>query len=82
MNRTRNDKWKIYNRLTAELKRLIMDGLQQSELLPYTRRDFSQYAWNQRTLKRRIKFFNLKNADTHCTFNEAVEAIANELEDP
>lgn len=51
-------------------------------LLPYMRRDFSQYAWNQRTLKRRIKLFNLKNTDTHCTFNEAVEAIANELEDP
>ena len=46
------------------------------------KRDFREYAWSERTLKRRIQYFNLSRKDNQNTLDEATNAINSELKGP
>ena len=82
MNRIRNDEWQNDESLRNELSRLIQEGFKHTEILSYMKRDFSEYAWSGRTLKRRINYFELRRCDNESTFEEATEAISEELHGP
>ena len=59
----------------------MKNGLRQREILSYLRRDFSIYTWSERTLKRRISFFQLKREDIQAS-RDVKEAVGKELEGP
>ena len=79
MDRIRNTEWVSDVTLKDELNRLILEGYTQKEIICYMNRDFNQYAWSERTLKRRISHFELRKADTENTLEEATEAIEKEI---
>ena len=82
MSRIRNDEWRDDQNLESELKCLKQNGYQNQEILNFMERDFSQYAWSERTLKRRIAHFELRFRDTQNTLEEATAAIKQELKGP
>jgi len=82
MKRIRNEEWKLDGNLKSELQRLINEGFQRQEILPFMQRDYSQYAWSSRTLDRRIEFFKLCKCDNESSVNDAYKAISNELQGP
>ena len=82
MERIRNNEWENDKELRNELSRLIKECLQQKEIICYMKRDFREYAWSERTLKRRIQYFNLSRKDNQNTLDEATNAINSELKGP
>ena len=80
--RIRNGDWNEDMELYEQLKSHLKHGLSQREILSYVQRDFDCYAWSERTLKRRIAFFNLKREDTQATIEDVIETVGKELEGP
>ena len=51
MCRIHNDEWKEDDELKNALSKLIKQGMKQSKILLYMKRDFQIYIWSERTWK-------------------------------
>ena len=49
MCRIHNDEWKEDDELKNALSKLIKQGMKQSKILLYMKRDFQIYIWSERT---------------------------------
>ena len=82
ISRICNDDWKEDDELKNALFELIKQGIKQTEILSYMKRDFHTYTWSERTLKRKISFFKLRSSDTQRTLQEARNVIENKIQGP
>ena len=76
----RNDGWKEDVFLKEEMSRYIKQGLQRQEILDFLKRDFAQYAWNIRTVDRRLRYFDLYYHAKNVSVDEVKEAVKKELD--
>ena len=58
------------------------EGGNEKEILDYLERDFSQYAWNFRTLDRRLQAFGIYYTDKRVSLEEVQDAVWKELDGP
>ena len=80
--RVRNSTWTDDIELKEQLQTYVKQGLQQTEILSFMRRDFAQYAWSTRTLQRRLQHFDIHQTDTTLTVEEVRAAVSKELKGP
>ena len=77
--RIRNDSWKEDAALITTLKQYVKNRWDLSTILSYMCRDFDEYAWSLRTLKRRLKHFSIRYIDDTVTDVQVAGAVVNEL---
>ena len=77
MARIKNKIWLKDDYLKVYLTRYVLEGLSRSEILDFVKRDYSIYAWNIRSLDRRLRkcqiFHNEKNVTVDDVRRRAVE---------
>ena len=77
--RIRNDDWKSDEDLQATLQDYVGKRWRLSLILNYMERDFSQYAWSEGTLKRRLSFFGIKYINKNVTVLDIAAAVVDEI---
>ena len=80
--RTRNASWMEDLDLKEELQKYVRQGLKRDEILNFMERDFGDYAWNLRTLDRRMRHFDIHYTNTDVTVEEVKSAVRKELDGP
>ena len=56
--------------------------MQRNEILDYVSRDYPDYSWSLRTLDRRLRYFDIYYINKNLPFDEARNAVKNELNRP
>ena len=80
--RIRNELWIEDQELNEGMKKYVSQRLNREEILDYLERDFSQYAWSFRTLKRRLRAFGIYYTDKRASLEEVQDAVRKELDGP
>uniref|UniRef100_A0A7M5VD28 Uncharacterized protein n=1 Tax=Clytia hemisphaerica TaxID=252671 RepID=A0A7M5VD28_9CNID len=80
--RIRNETWKDNEALKFKIEEYILQGLQRNEIISYLKRDFEEYSWTPRTLKRRMNHFNIERNDPSVSIEDVKEAVESEMRGP
>ena len=62
-SRIRNAEWQHDDTLKQDLEQYVCRNLRRQEILDFVSSDYPMYAWNLRSLGRRLQFFDLKYTD-------------------
>ena len=68
--------------LKQDLEQYVRRNLRRQEILDFVSLDYPMYAWNLRSLGRRLQFFDLEYTDYGVEVSDVQEAVKKELQGP
>ena len=79
-DRIRNGKWMGDLELKDDLTDYVKRNWQKKEILDFIQTKYPMYAWSERTLSRRLQYFDIKFTDYEVDVATGEEAVRRELE--
>ena len=71
----RDTNWIKDKHLENTLRALVGDNSNWTEVLDYMKRDFLEYPWSQRTLDRRVRYFNIYKTDKSISVEDVQRVV-------
>lgn len=81
-DRIRNGEWMGDLELKDDLTDYVKWNWRKKEILDFIQTKYSMYAWSERTLSRRLQYFDIKFTDYEVGVATVEEAVRRELEGP
>ena len=80
--RIRNDEWINDLALKDDLTEYVKRNWRKKEILDFIRTKYPMYAWSERTLSRRLQYFDIRFIDYNVSVDAVEGAVRRELEGP
>ena len=71
----RDTNWIKDKHLENTLRGLVGDNSNWTEVLDYMKSDFLEYPWSQRTLDRRVRYFNIYKTDKSISVEDVQRVV-------
>ena len=71
----RDTNWIKDKHLENTLRALVGDNSNRTEVLDYMKSDFLEYPWSQRTLDRRVRYFNIYKTDKSISVEDVQRVV-------
>lgn len=81
-NQIRNGDWMADQPLKDDLSKYVRQNWQKSEILDFIKSKYPMYAWSERTLARRLQYFDIKFTNYEVDIEEVKEAVRREIDGP
>ena len=81
-NQIRNGDWMEDQPLKDDLSKYVRQNWQKSEILDFIKSKYPMYAWSERTLARRLQYFDIKFTNYEVDIEEGKEAVRREIDGP
>ena len=78
----RDTNWIKDKHLENTLRALVGDNSNWTEVLDYMKSDFLEYPWSQRTLDRRVRYFNIYKTDKSISVEDVQRVVIEQISGP